>query len=326
VSYVRDKEVFIDRFEYRYYSCPLCDSSNCKELFSDRNRRDNINCFGTYVKCGKCSLVYLRYRPPWDQIIKFYSLLDSDITANAGRIDTAIVQKQLKRPVGKWKLLLRKVRFRPHSWPVEASVKGNNRLLDVGCGNGAKLYEFAERGYEIWGVDIGADATKVCRDLLPQGHFVQGELQKADLPSDYFDHIRIDNALEHVPNPKEVVQKCYYLLRKGGKLLIYVPHGRSLSMRVMKGSSISSWIPFHLLLFTKGSLKLLMKKAGFNDIHVYGYYPSSWLPLSFVQWLNRKQSTSTFDYPSWLDCLFYPLGWFLSKVGLAEELVVTGRK
>ena len=30
-----------------------------------------------------------------------------------------------------------------------------------------------------------------------------------------------------------------------GQIMIYVPHGRSLSMRLMKKNPISAWIPFH---------------------------------------------------------------------------------
>lgn len=106
-------------------------------LFYDYNRRDNIDCSGTYVQCCECSLVYLRERPPWEEIIKFYSLLDSDITANAGQVDVAMLRQQVEKPAPKWKELLRKVRFRPHSWPLESVSPMSKRLLDLGCGNGS---------------------------------------------------------------------------------------------------------------------------------------------------------------------------------------------
>ena len=106
--------------------------------------------------------------------------------------------------------------FRPHSWSLGAARKGSKRLLYFGCGSGAKLFEFAKRGYEVWGVDVGADAIRLCKELLPQEHFYQGELQEAGLPEGNFDYIRIDSALEHVPNPKEVIAECHRLLLQGG--------------------------------------------------------------------------------------------------------------
>ena len=278
-------------------ACPVCGTSRYKTLFCGHNRRDNIDCSGTYVKCKECSLVYLLDRPPWKEIVKFYSSMDENQTANAGRANEEELRRQAEKPIQKWKQILRKVRFRPHSWPLESVPQGSKRLLDLGCGSGAKLFEFAERGYEIWGVDVGADAIRLCKELLPEGHFIQGELQKTGLPDGHFDYIRIDNALEHVPNPKEVIAECRRLLCGGGQLMVYVPHGRSLSMRLMKGSSISAWIPFHLQLFTRKSLRQLLEDAGFNPqitqinpIRIYEYNPTSWLPMSIMQWKNRSQA------------------------------------
>lgn len=273
------------------------------------------------MQCAECSLVYLRDRPAWEEIVNFYSSLDKDHTANAGQADAAELRRQVGRPLTKWKKLLRKVRFRPHSWPLEAVPQGSKRLLDVGCGSGAKLFEFVKRGYEVWGVDIGDHAIRLCRKLIPCGHFIKGQLQETGLPDDYFDYIRIDNALEHVPNPCEVIRECHRLLSARGQLMIYVPHGRGLSMRLMKGDSISAWIPFHLQLFTRNSLYRLMNQAEFIDIQIYGYNPSPWLPLSIEQWKNRRQPIFKADYPAWLSWVCYPIGWLAAESGIGEELV-----
>jgi len=307
-------------------SCPVCNRSEFKTLFHDHNHRDNIDCSGTYVQCEECTLVYLRDRPPWKEIIKFYSSMDEDQTANAGQANAVELRRQAEKPVPKWKHILRKVRFRPHSWPLESVVpQRSKRLLDLGCGSGAKLFEFAQRGYEVWGVDVGEDTIRLCKELLPEGHFIQGELQEIDLPDDYFDYIRIDNALEHVPNPKEVIRECHCLLRGGGELMVYVPHGRSLSIRVMKGNSISAWIPFHLQLFTRKSLKRLLDETGFKNIRIYEYNPTSWLPLSVMQWKNQKQPSMKFNHPRWLALVCYPIGWLAEKFGMGEELVGIGK-
>jgi 2-polyprenyl-3-methyl-5-hydroxy-6-metoxy-1,4-benzoquinol methylase len=171
---------------------------------------------------------------------------------------------------------------------------------------------------------MGADAIRLCQEILPEGHFIQGELTEITLPGAYFDYIRIDNALEHVPNPRAVISECQRLLRAKGQLLVYVPHGRSLSMRLMKGNSISAWIPFHFQLFTRKSLERLMGEAGFTDIQIYGYYPTSWLPLSFMQWMIKNQPTLKLGHPTWLSLVCYPVGWVFSRIGLAEELVGVG--
>lgn len=309
--------------------CPVCGSERRRILFSDRNRRENLRYYGKYVECCRCSLVYLTERVSWEEIASLYSSLDFNEKAafdEIGKIYGVGVVKNRGAIYLNLKQILSKLRFRPHSWPADIVSVKSKTLLDLGCGNGAKLLEFASRGYDIWGVDVDNNSINLCRKLLPNGHFMQGELQKTGLPGSYFDHIRIDNVLEHVPNPIEVVRECYRLLKQGGQLFICTPHGRSLSMRLMKGNSIVSWIPFHLQLFTRKSLRYLMEEAGLKGIRIYGYYPYSWLPLSFVQWKSRKSNFTKFSYPSWLNLICYPLGWLCGKIGLAEELVGIGIK
>jgi ubiquinone/menaquinone biosynthesis C-methylase UbiE len=199
-------------------------------------------------------------------------------------------------------------------------------MLDLGCGNGAKLMEFYKRGYEVWGVDVSEQAIDLCERLLPEGHFRVGEIGRTGLPSGHFHCIRIDNALEHVPDPCQAIRESYRLLCGKGKLMIYVPHGKSLTMRIMKAYSISSWIPFHLQLFTRGSLHKLMEEAGFTHIRIYDYTPTSWLPLSVMQWSSRRSPAANHDFPGWVIWAYHPIGWIATKLGLGEELFATGTK
>lgn len=301
--------------------CPICGDSNFKTLFHDQNRRDNINCSGTYVQCQKCSVIYLQSRPPWEHIVKFYSILNPKVTANAGNIDPEELRQRMSMPVPMHIKLLRKFRFRPHSWPLEKVQKESKCILDLGCGNGGKLLEFYKRGYQVWGVDVSPESVEVSKKLVPDGNFIQGQVDEVDLPESYFDYIRMDNALEHVSNPKAIINRCYKLLKKNAQVMLYVPHGRSLSMRLLKDNSITSWIPFHLQLFTKKSLEYFLNEAGFTNIKIYGYDPTPWLALSLVQWKNKGRASFVTSSPKYLDYLCKPLGSIAAKIGLAEELV-----
>jgi len=96
-------------------------------------------------------------------------------------------------------------------------------------------------------------------------------------------------------------------------------------MRLMKGNSISAWIPFHLQLFTQKSLRRLLDDAGFKDVLIYEYNPTSWLPLSIMQWKNQKQRAMNFYHPRWLTLACYPIGWLATKFGMGEELLGIGK-
>ena len=310
------------------FPCGVCGTKDHKILFHSCNRRNNIKCCATYVECLECSLIYLYDRPDWEEIVRYYSnsWVEGDC-AEAVNVEESSLTK-VDTNIPKWKINLRKYRFRPHSWPLETVALGSKRLLDIGCGNGLKLREFMQRGYEVTGVDVNEDDIAKCISLLPEGRFIAGEIQDIDLADEDFDYIRLDNTLEHIPNPVKAVEKCCRLLKKGGRLMIYVPHGKSLSMRLMKGNSISSWIPFHLQLFTHRSLRMLLEQAGLCDIRIHNYYPHTWLPLSLVQWKNSRNNINLLkhDCPTWLVLGCYPIGWLASKVGVAEEIIGIGMK
>jgi SAM-dependent methyltransferase len=306
--------------------CPVCSSPERRVLFTDRNRRDRLDCVGTYVECSRCSHVYLSDPPPWQDIARFYSTMESGVQANSGRLDVESAVAVASRHTPRWKSRLRRIRVRPHSWPLRSVPPGRERLLDLGCGNGIKLIEFAQRGYEIWGVDVGADAIEVCRQVLPKGTFIRSELDQTGLPDSYFHYVRLDNALEHVGEPGATLRECLRVLIPGGTVMIYVPHGRSLSIRAMKGRSISSWIPFHLQLFTRNSLATLLRESGFEVVEIRGYSPLHWLPMSIMQLFGWNANGRARRLLSVLIVACAPMGWLAAKVGMAEELIGIGKK
>jgi SAM-dependent methyltransferase len=271
---------------------------------------------GTYARCLDCSCIYLRERPTWEEIKAGYSSQEG--AANPG----SFAPGGLDGGPGALRRFLHYLSFRPHSWPESPATPERNRLLDVGCGNGAKLVEFANRGYEIWGTDVSGDALAAALKKVPRGTFFKAELPELALPGGAFHYIRLDNVLEHLPQPLAMLQECRRLLAPGGQLLIYVPNGNSPSVRFLGRYSISSWIPYHLTLFTPKSLKMLCAQAGFNDVHLSGWVPTSWPPLSIMQliWKRRTWLRSPL-VPGWLAYCFRPLGIVRWPLFLAEEIV-----
>jgi len=302
--------------------CPVCASDDHRILFRDRNRRGTLPCEGTYARCRKCGVVYLRERPPWDAIESSYSADHGDASANPG-LSVWNPTGPARRPA--WRGRFRKAFPSPHSWPVAHALPGQ-RILDVGCGSGAKLPEFAERGYEIWGIDVGRDSIEACRDRIPAGHFFCGELPDAGLPGGHFHFIRLDNSLEHVPDPKGLLRETHRILAPGGALFIYVPNGRSLSMLLLGRYSISSWIPFHLQLFDKASLERLLRDCGFEKVRIRGYTPLPWWPLTILQMIRKERSYRDGSNPGWLVATLAPLGWAGRWLGAPEEWVAIAKK
>lgn len=214
----------------------------------------------------------------------------------------------------------RRFRTRPHSWPTEPG--NGRRLIDIGCGDASKLVEFAHRGWDVWGLDVSPAAIEQAAKNVPEGTFVIGEVGASDLPMVAFDVVRLDNVLEHVPAPDLFLQECRKLLRPGGKIHIYVPHGRSLSMRTLRRYSITSWIPFHISLFTRPSLEAALRAAGYKSIRVTQFSPPDWWPESVKQLLGlHPQKRLNRWIEAGLLMVFLPLGAVSARLGCGEELV-----
>ena len=307
---------------FRDVRCPVCDSDTRRKLFRDRNRRENLDIGGTYWRCVSCGMIYLSPLPDWQQFSEYYQSIFEQQCDPRECAPPPGERPGLWGQVARWS---RRFRSRPHSWPNEPG--GGRTLLDVGCGIGTKLVEFARRGWRVYGIDINPGALCVARRQVPTGDFRQGELGQVGFEPGSFDVIRLDNVLEHVYQPKMLLQEIQNLLRPGsGRLYVYVPHGESLSMRLLGKYSISAWVPFHVSLFTQTALHRILSEAGFTRVDMFQHYPAERLPASLKQlgWPVLPERV-----PRWIDfmllCLCMPIGKMAEWIGIGEELVAVAQ-
>ena len=106
---------------------------------------------------------------------------------------------------------------------VELSgINDYSRILEVGCGTGKATRPFAERGYELVCLDIGADLIAVAKEKLktfPNVSFVT-EAFEARRPGGKFDLI-ISATAFHWVDPKVRYLKASEVLKSEGYLAIF---------------------------------------------------------------------------------------------------------
>lgn len=125
-----------------------------------------------------------------------------------------------------------------------------------------------------------------------------GQIVDLELPRDHFDIVTIWHVLEHVPDPRAVLQKVYSLLKPGGILFLAVPNEENFFIRDRFGKAKGS--PFaslriggeiHLTYFRPATLHTTLRAAGFRVIDFGvddGYHLRDlWMQakLSLQQWL-----------------------------------------
>ena len=93
--------------------------------------------------------------------------------------------------------------------------------------------------------------------------------------SDLFDVVVMFEVIEHLFDPRLVLEQVQRLLRPGGTLVLSTPNFNALS-RFALGNSWAVLSPAeHLYYFTRDSLRALLQAAGFNTTRFYNDF-SGW--------------------------------------------------
>lgn len=194
------------------------------------------------LRCRNCATLYTPYSP-WYSSEYFYEVYYPEQSLSP----PAFVQTRLEEITDGF-----------------SSYRKENRLLDIGCGAGNLLLAARKNGWNAQGLDVAEQATEHVR-LLGFEVF-HGELQQAQFPSQHFDVITAAEILEHLSDPRLLVQEVARILRPGGLFWTTTPHARGLSARVLGLQWRCIWPPEHLQLFSVAGIKALLRDAGFRQI------------------------------------------------------------
>jgi SAM-dependent methyltransferase len=226
------------RTEKATRACVGCGSSDARPL-GVKNELD-------IVCCRKCQTLYTPYSP-WYSSEYFYL----GYYLKPEEVHTPAFVKEILEEVT--------AGFAPY--------RQTNRLLDLGCGAGDVLEAARKNGWQAHGLDVSAHAVKHVRSL---GFDVfEGELQAVQFPSAHFDVVTAAELLEHIFEPRALVQEVARILRPGGLFWITTPHARGLSARLLGLKWQCIWPPEHLQLFSIAGITALLREAGFRHVRVH---------------------------------------------------------
>ncbi|MBW7956374.1 MAG: class I SAM-dependent methyltransferase [Deltaproteobacteria bacterium] len=137
-----------------------------------------------------------------------------------------------------------------------AALRGR-RLLDVGCANG-QFIEYANRlGMDGSGIDISVEMVEAARKsglrcVVKDLFDMEGE----------YDMLTFWDVIEHVPDPRRMLEKTCSLLTVNGEVVIQTPCTGMISE--LFGDRWLYYLPVqHLHLFSQESLFRLLSETGF---------------------------------------------------------------
>jgi 2-polyprenyl-3-methyl-5-hydroxy-6-metoxy-1,4-benzoquinol methylase len=152
--------------------------------------------------------------------------------------------------------------------------ESKKRVLDVGCGNAVSLLEMRNRGVDAYGIEEDRNLEKPAKEL---GLKVEiGNIYNSKYPDNFFDYVALSQVLEHIPNPEKLLLAAKEKLKKNGVFIASFPNFNSIYRKICGKRWIHWHVPFHLNHFTKKSVEILARNAGFRIRRYKIITPTIW--------------------------------------------------
>ncbi len=150
-------------------------------------------------------------------------------------------------------------------------LKRNERVLDIGCGDGALVRTLKEFGAKPTGVDLDPEGARFIEQAygIP---VVVSPFETACFADGQFDAIVATHVIEHFFEPIEAMEQMRRLLRPDGLLVLETPN----IFRPKVGYGRLFSVP-HNYYFSPRTLCLAMQRAGFAAVAVREFHRDSFL-------------------------------------------------
>lgn len=113
-------------------------------------------------------------------------------------------------------------RFASHLYEFERHAGEN--VLDIGCGNGWLVTNFARHGALVHGLDLTEHAIELTgKRLALEGltaDLCTANAEALPFPSDHFDYVTSAGVLHHTPDTPQAIREALRVTRQGGRGMI----------------------------------------------------------------------------------------------------------
>lgn len=247
--------------------CPVCGCRNFIPLLEKESARGNLY---SIVRCGRCALVQVNPPPAPDILTECYN--GEYFTRRTDRGYDDYYSASLKRQIlTTCEMNLRDLDFFP--WeesllsPTELSMEDQRpaehqpAALDVGCAAGYFVEYLQKRGWHARGIELSAAVARFGIEHLDLDIIIDDFLSCDSLRPASFDLITLWASLEHMPRPREVLERAAELLKPGGRMIL-----TTCRYGLLAWITGREWrylnVPEHLTYFTLTGLRRLAEETG----------------------------------------------------------------
>ena len=179
------------------------------------------------------------------------------------------------------------------------NIHNNDRILDLGCGNGRTFDLLKNSQIKYYGLDLSEELIKIAKISIPKGKFTVGDLLQTPYRENEFNVVLCIAALHHIPSKesrRQAMREIYRITKPEGKILIttwyfwnkphFVKGILKVAFRIIQGKSELDFGDFmmpwktgdgkmvtkrYFHAWRKIEMKSYLKKAGFKNIKILPY-------------------------------------------------------
>lgn len=294
-------------------NCPICESQSVNKkytLFDDRYAYPgDFNLF----ECKGCQHKFLDVEFSPEQLSELYSKYYPRSTFE-------IESYKAHEELNSFSVWMNGNKASTYRW-----VPKNVRVLDIGCGFGESLGYHQKRECEVWGVEADENISRVADRFgfnVKVGLFDPKEYQK-----EYFDYITMDQVIEHISNPIEILTGMESILKPDGYIVLSTPNSNGFGARLFKRRWINWHTPYHLQFFSKRSIEVIADKVGLEIKMIKTITNSRWINYQWIHGIffpkqGEKSSfwSSTSKNISLFEKLVFKLFSIFHKIGVDHLL------
>ena len=304
-----DIRMLCEEFSRGNTSCPACE----EERKSDLTEIYGFN----YVECLGCSLVYISNPPSASEIECLYNSIFYNEMENSLYGDPEISQYRVNN------IAVPKVEY------VEECIGKKGAWLDIGCGTGEIIAAAHRRGWRVHGIETNERAAEMGRNRfgVPISTEFVTEHEVRSLVGN-FDVVSMFGVLEHIKQPRPVIEAISTHLDPNAVLVIEVPHYPSVSAlsQITFPQLVDRILapPMHLMIFSLHALAKLLHQYGLTVKHVWFYGQDFYeLVTTLMEVCQTENNKGLFDLLLKLTSDFQDV---IDRHKLSDEMLIIARK
>jgi 2-polyprenyl-3-methyl-5-hydroxy-6-metoxy-1,4-benzoquinol methylase len=211
------------------------------------------------VKCSRCGLVYVNPRIAREHGLALYTQdYFLRTSGTRGGYQDYLAYAALKEKT-----------FERIAVAIEESGIKPSVLLDIGAAYGHFLKLMRARGWDTYGVELNAEAAEYAREVFGIDVRV-GDLSTAALDERRYDVVTMLDTIEHLHDPLGSVTRVYGVVKEGGLIVIQTPSIEGVFSKLLRRRWPHLKPEEHLYYYSRKTIALTLRKAGFSDITVSG--------------------------------------------------------